>query len=352
MRSDPQRGVTNLLANLPFLFETIAKFFVPLNYTATPVFSWFYTGLGIFFTLMLFFVAIRKAGNISSLVIFGSVWFILLCLPNMYVRLQSTEYSYDYLIHRAYLPIAGLLIALLAMVPEKLVGFDRRWKVASLGFLLVFLAVFSFISGKKYQNGIAFWQSAIESNPDRAEFHHFLSRYYYKQHDNKLFEKYLREAIALKENPMYLNNMGALYFSPDKNYDTAFRYFSRAYQIGYSDTDYKGNYFNLCMVSAQEAFTNKNYQKAADRCLIAVQLDPSNAVAPYNLGLYYIYLGENKKAAAMWRRAINVNPEMLEAYRSLYMYYLNNTKLQDSINYFEGQIKIHEAKANPLPASR
>ncbi len=347
MRSDTQRGFSVLFKSIPFAFEIIAKFFLPFNYAATPVFTWVLTSLGILFTLITCILIIRFGKSNMALIIFGAAWFILFCLPNMYVRLVSAPDSYEYLAHRGYLPIAGLLIVLLALIPDLKSGFNRKFGMVVFSLMIIIFSAFSFDTGNKYRSPVAFWKSAIEYNPNRAWFYHFLGRYYFKQGDYIMFEKYIREAIALKEYPRFLYNLGMLYFTEKKGYDTAFRYLTRAHELGFHNPEATRNYVNLCIISANDFFRNHAYHKAAQCCEIAVSLDPVNSVAVYNLGLYYVYQGENKKAAAMWRRSLTIKPVPVEAYRSLYLYYLNNTDNRDSVNYFAHEFQIRGGIINP-----
>ena len=339
MRNDDQRGFAILLKTLPFPFEIIAKFFLPFNYSATPVFSSMFTGLGILLALIILILIIRIAKINTALIAFGAIWFIFFCMPNMYVRLVSASDSYDYLIHRAYLPVVGLLIVLLAILPEPWVEFKRKFNLAVFSLLIIMLSALSFVGGKKYLNPVAFWSTAIEYNPDKAWFHYFLGRYYFKQGDYIMFEKYQREALALKVYPRFLYNMGILFFLEKKQYDTAFSYFNRARSMGFNDPEANANYVKLCVESARQLFEQGKYKKAADRCQLAVDIEPTNSIAIYNMGLYLVYSGDAKRAASLWRRSLLLDPEMKEAYRSLYYYYLNNTSRNDSVNYFAREFR-------------
>jgi Tfp pilus assembly protein PilF len=329
-----QLGLWAVVANFSFPLEIIAKFILPFDLAVTPVYSSIYTGLGmLFFIVILFSFFIRKE-KVVWLFIFGITWYIAFSLPNMFVRLDTSPSSYDYLVHRAYFPLVGLLVSILSLIPGHWVRFNYRPFIVWFSILIVILGGNSVYLGTKYRNAASFWNSAIAYHPDRAWFHHFLGRYYFKQHDYILFEQQLRKAISLNKHPHFLYNLGMLYFVEKKSYDSAFLLFNEARATGFTDPEANTNYVKLCLESARAYFEQGQYKKAVDRCQLAVDLEPENSVAAYNLGLYLIYSGEKKRAATSWRRSISLDPELKEAYRNLYYYYRNNTTFKDSVEYF------------------
>ena len=329
-----QMGIYSIIKNLPFPFEILSRFFFPFNLPVTPVFSAFFTCLGILIAIAIPLVYIIRGRKMISLFLFGIIWYIAFSLPNMFVWLNTTPASYEYLVHRAYFPVAGLLLSVLLLIPEKWTDLSNRRTLAVFLVVTLVLVTTSILQGRKYHDAPAFWNSAIRYNPERAWFYHFLGRYYFKQKDYVTFERYTRKAVSLKTEPWFLYNLAMICFVEKKQYDSAFIYFNRARATGFTDPEANRNYINLCLESARDFFVKGEYNKAVERCGISVSLDPSNPIAAYNMGLYLIYSGERKKAAAWWRRSLVLNPELKEAYLSLYYYYRNNTTLGDSVDYY------------------
>lgn len=54
-----------------------------------------------------------------------------------------------------------------------------------------------------------------------------------------------------------------------------------------------------------------------DRCLAAVRADPDSALAHYNLGLAYGSTGRARSAEEHYRRALEIDPELVEAWVNL-----------------------------------
>jgi tetratricopeptide (TPR) repeat protein len=88
------------------------------------------------------------------------------------------------------------------------------------------------------------------------------------------------------------------------------------------------------MASASNYFTKGEYNNAIERCQIGINIMPDNAVAAYNMGLYLVYAGETKKASSWWRRSLLLDPELMQAYRSLHLYYLKNNPIHDSVEFY------------------
>jgi tetratricopeptide (TPR) repeat protein len=131
-----------------------------------------------------------------------------------------------------------------------------------------------------------------------------------------------------------------------KDYEKAYRYFSMAFQQGYGDQEGRSNFISLCLESSADFFKKGEYSKAVQRCEEALNNDPSNGVAAYNLGIYLVNTGEKEKAASMWLRAIRSKPDLTDAYRSLCLYYRYDTKKADSANWYANAYKKHGGTEN------
>jgi len=341
-RSDAQQGLNPLLQNLPFLPEAVSRFFFPFMLPVTPVFSTGYTLAGILgIILMALFIFRKGNGKNLPMVIFGAAWFIGFCLPNMFVRLVSAGDNFEYLLHRTYLPYVGLIIFLLPAAPEK--WFELRTRPFNMVILaiLVLLSAFSVSQEKKYTDAVSYWQSAIRYAPGRAWFHYYLGRYYFKQKDYKTFEKYLLISDSLRSYPEFKYNLGMVALLERKDYEKAYSCFTEAFKKGYGGTEAKTNFIALCIESSGDLFRKGSYMQAISRCEEALINDPSNGVAAYNIGIYLVNIGEKQRAASMWKKAIHLQPDLKEAYRSLCYYYQYDVKKADSAAWYAAEFTQH-----------
>ncbi len=346
-RSDNQLGLHAMLKNLPFIPEVVSRFFFPFNLPVTPVFTPAYTLAGVVAMLLILgFMVVKKQQKSLPLILLGAAWFIGFCLPNMFVRLVSADDNFEYLLHRTYLPAIGFVIMLLAACPEKWFQLAKRPYSFILGGLMVLLSIFAFSQQTRYENGVNYWGSAIRYMPDKSWFQYYMGRYYFKQKDNVRYEQYLLEAERLKSYPEFKYQLGMISFADKKDYETAYRYFSMAFQQGYGDPEGRANFIALCLESSADYFQKGDYTNAVKRCQEAVNNDPANADAAYNLGIYLVNSGEKEKAASMWLRAIRLKPDLARAYRSLCLYYRHDAKKADSANWYAREYTKYGGKEN------
>ncbi len=346
-RSDSQQGMAALIQNFRFLPEAVSRFFFPFMLPVTPVFSTLYTLAG-FLAIILITIFIFRRSNRSNLLLafFGVAWFIGFCLPNMFVRLVSANDSYEYLLHRTYLPYVGLLVMLLSICPEKWFEMKVKFYNIILASILVLLSIVSVSQQRKYLDAIHYWGSAIQYAPEKAWFQYFMGRYYFKQKDYHRFEYYMLKADSLKSYPEFKYLLGMVAFMDKKDYDRAYMYFSEAFSKGFGGTEAHANFINLCIESSSYYFQKGEYAKAIKRCEEALSNDPANGVAAYNLGIYLVNTGEKARAATMWKRALRLKPDLTDAYRSLCLYYQYDSKKADSAAWYAREFASHGGTGN------
>ncbi|MDP1622515.1 MAG: tetratricopeptide repeat protein [Bacteroidales bacterium] len=344
---DSQQGVVAVGRNFSFLPEAVSRFFFPFMLPVTPVFSIGYTFSGVLIMgIITYFIIRMKPRKMLPVILFGTAWFVGFCMPNMFVRLVSANDSFEYLLHRTYLPYVGFLIMLLSVCPERWVDLKVKSNSIFLGILFLILCFTSVVQQKKYRNAVSYWGSAIQYAPDKAWFHYYMGRYYFKQKDYARFEKYLLTADSLKSYPEFKYHLGMVAFLEKKNLERAYEYFTEAFKQGYGSTEARANFIALCIESSSDFFQKGSYSKAITRVEEALINDPSNGVAAYNLGIYLVNNGEKQRAASMWHRAIRLKPDLTEAYRSLFYYYHFDAKKADSAAWFAREYTKHGGAGN------
>jgi protein O-mannosyl-transferase len=346
-RDDGQVGFRALFQNIFFLPETVARFFFPFVSPVTPVFSSMYTLAGIVAMIVIVvFIFKLNIRNKLPVILFGAAWFVGFCFPNMLVRLVAAGDSFEYLPHRTYLPYIGLLILLLAALPQKWFEIKNRGSQILIGLILFLFSFASVAQQKNYLDAMSYWGSAIRYSPGKAWFHYYLGRYYFKNKDYARFEQYLLTADSLKSYPEFKYHLAMVAFLDKKDYEKAYSYFSQAFGMGYGNAEARANYVNLCIESSSYFFQKGSYIQAIERCEEALNNDPSNGVAAYNLGIYLINTGEKQRAASMWYQAIRFKPDLTDAYRSLCLYYQYDVKKADSAAWFAREFNNHGGTGN------
>lgn len=340
-------GIYPLLTNLPFLAEIVSKFILPFKLAVMPVFSWYHTITGIVLIFVIILLILLRKAFKNPYVIFGVVWFIVFAIPNMYLRIYHAADNFDYIEHRAYLPAAGMIFIFLALIPDKFSSIQKKFIMPAFIAILALFTLLTFLQQKNYRNGANFWNSAISDTPDHARFYYGLGRYYFKQNDYDNFEKYLLQAIKLKQDPEFLYHLGMVNWVARKDYDKAYTYLSNSAEKLVNTPEAKKNYINFCIESSLDLFNKGQYLQAAERGEAAVRKDPGNALAWDNLGTYYVFLKLNQKAIGSWKRALALNPGLKDAWCNLFIYYRNNTTLRDSVIYYGTECQKHGGDVDP-----
>lgn len=168
-------GLSSLIHNLPVMFEAMLKFFVPYPIVALPFYSLPVTIAGVIITLVILWVLLRKKLLRDPLVLTGIAWYAGFTFPSMFYRPDWSVYIYDYIIHRSYLPLVGVIWVVLVIyarffADEKLPG---RYRWVPVGILAMYM-VMSFSLVRVFKEPLTFWQYAVKTNPESAFAHTYL----------------------------------------------------------------------------------------------------------------------------------------------------------------------------------
>lgn len=339
-RPDNQRGLHSLIKNLPFIPESIANLFIPVNLQVTPSFTLFLTLTGSLIIITLVWLIYRNRKNRHiRLILFGMTWFLLFSAPNMFVRLSSANDNFEYLLHRIYLPSVGFLIAMAALLPEtKLNWKSKAYTGTFVGLLILFITV-DLIQKPLYKDAHSFWGASIQRAPGRSWFHYYYGRYFFRQKDFEAYERLLLRADSISSYPNFHYQLAMIYFTEYKDYEKAFRFFRSSFTKGYSDQEARDNFVLFCIESSLDLFRNNKIKEAIERCKLALDNDPGNAVAAFNMGIYLINSGSKEAAANMWKRSAASDPSLKDPYGSLALYYYHDRNLPDSARYYANKFR-------------
>jgi tetratricopeptide (TPR) repeat protein len=77
----------------------------------------------------------------------------------------------------------------------------------------------------------------------------------------------------------------------------------------------------------------KQYGKAENEYLRELKIASSDAEALYNLAAAYYRMGKKEKAAITWKKVINADPDMMDAYEELARYYCRIKDFKEAASY-------------------
>jgi uncharacterized protein HemY len=77
-----------------------------------------------------------------------------------------------------------------------------------------------------------------------------------------------------------------------------------------------------------------------------VKQNPNNALMHYTLGIEYLGTNEGKKAIAVLKEAINLEPDYSAAYRELGKAFMNSNLKKEAVEIFNKGIAVAEEKGD------
>ncbi len=251
-------GLAPVLSNLRTIPESLAKFFIPIDIAPIPGFTLFKTliGSGIIILIIIMFYKNNERSKKEKLFCFS--WFLLLLLPTMVFKHQVI----DYLDHRFFLPMIGILLFVLFTLPKKWFekgDIKKPWLLAA---LVVFLSCFTFINSHAYSDKMNYYNAAVTKNPDSA---------------------------------FAYNNRGAAYHNQG-SLDEAIKDYTRAIEL---KPDYAIAYYSR----GNAYFTLKSDDKAIADYTRVIELNAGDANTYNNRGSAYCHLGLFDKACPDFKQA-------------------------------------------------
>ena len=109
-------GITAIISNLQTIPQSITKLFVSFGFDPFPDFSLFKTLTGSLIIILIIYLLFKNRERTIKEKIFCLSWFLILMLPPMIYKHPHI----DYLDHRFFLPLIGILLFILFLFP-------RRW---------------------------------------------------------------------------------------------------------------------------------------------------------------------------------------------------------------------------------
>lgn len=269
-------GIDILIANFRVLPEMIGKFFIPYNLSTLPNYSTINILTGLIVVALIIFATFRiKSKHNIFLAIYSIIWYLLFSVPGMLYKHDFGSFAYDYLEHRAYVPIIGLIILLNIII--KNVNFsDRNITVIIVGFIALF-SFYTIKNSRNYENDLALYERSILTNPQTA-------------------------ALA------YLNR--GLIKAKSGNQKLAIDDFSIAADIF---PEYPDAYSNRALARSEMGTKFgilDDYNKA-------IELNPKNPIFYFNRGVFKSANDDKNGSIADYLKAIELNPKYNNAYRNI-----------------------------------
>ncbi|MCX6246595.1 MAG: tetratricopeptide repeat protein [Bacteroidetes bacterium] len=163
-----QFGILPFLVHLQTIPEFIFKFFLPLGLGPMPAFNWAYTLAGSILGMGMIALAVRFRKESGNRYLFGLAWFLLFVIPAlMYINKYGAA-ACDYMEHRAYLPLAGILIFVYCFLTGYKPLRDNKGFQVFLVFILVVFGIYAHVYARNYKTPQSYYSLAVSNNPASA----------------------------------------------------------------------------------------------------------------------------------------------------------------------------------------
>ena len=259
-----QGGVlySSFLKSAPLLFQYFQKTILPVNLSVMSVVN--DTNYGwVLLAFALFGAAIYFTKEIAwKEIIFGLLWFFLFFLPTLlFSYFEGME-------HRAYLPMAGLLIAFAHTEPLVNLAKDAKKLSLIFGSVVLLFAAITFTRVGIFKNELSYWESAFYSSKNSAVVCRDYGVILTKMGESQKAEQAYLEGIKRDPKTILLHyNLGVLYYK------------------------------------------TRNLPQAEAQMLQELSLDSTGNPLTYHLlGMICKQTGRMDQATALWQKALKINP--------------------------------------------
>lgn len=338
--SRPDRNFfTNSIGFLSYL----GKVFSPINLSVIPIpesINIFYVIPGIVLMLAIFLInGIRDLRN----VLFGLLWYIIFLLPTF---VNVTGFS-NYLEHRTYVPIFGIIIA----VSESKILLNLKSNLREFIFsvVIVIFIIITFKHSRVFSSSELLWSSAAKDSPNSFFVRKGLGNAFHRLGMYQAAEiEYLKAVELEPKSSETINNLG-LNYKKMGVLDKAEDYFKRAIKI---NPIYSEPRNNLGIVYSE---LNK-VEDAEKEFLEAIKIKPDYFEAYNNLGTLYARNDQLTSAKYHFEKALEINPRFAEAHYNLMIYHYSQKNYELSIYHcdkaIENGFKIDELILDTLEPYR
>lgn len=361
-------GLLPILRNIQTIPESLSSFFIPVDIDLIPCFSLFKTFTGILIILLIGIFYFKNKTGSKKEKIFWMVWFILLLLPTMFYKHQRI----DYLQHRFFLPLIGILCFLLFSLPENWI---RKGNIKNSWIIIVIILLFSsvtIVQSRSFSDPMTYYDAAIKQNT-ASSFIYNNRGFMLAEQGNypKAIEDY-NNAIQLKPDfAQAYYNRGLAYFF-QHSFDKAVVDFTSALHLepGYVDAyNNRGiafinqglldkalaDFTKAIEIKPDNAMTFSNrgailldkglYDMAIEDCTKAIELQPTSAIAYSIRGESYQSKGIFDRAISDYSQAIAIKPTMADVYNHRGLVYLNVGLTDNACKDFKMAAKLGHSGA-------
>jgi len=348
--------------NIRIIPEFIGKYFFPADITVLPSFRDFNTWTGIIAMVgMVAAASLYKKAN-KKMFIFGFIWFFIFTVPGMFSLVFTDNDFFNYFDCRSYLPLTGLFISLISLLPHNIFNFRNKTICAIILLIILILTTVSILEARYYSSPIKYWTKAVREEPQKARYWFELGVNAAKYGQYESAEKFMLRATNLNPTrPEFYLSLGDM-MNKIGNYPKAEEYLLNSIerfptwappQIKLAEVLYNQKKFQNVINTIEYTFS---------KVKVISDLIPNLIRSHINLRQYEFALQKIEKysrhlsngqtsdllvfigvsaisdkpdlAVNSWKKALEYNPNNLDALMNLHQYYSMIDK-QEATKYID-----------------
>lgn len=285
----------------------LGKMVFPWGLTALPVMNTAgaIQGIAAIASLTVLFVLFRPKR--ISMFLFGALWLGVFLLPGLAI---PDRFTLPFFIeHRAYLPIAGLIIMLMECDLSKISIKGRNISFEVYLLILVIFCMISFSYQQVYSGAFQFWKNAAANSPGLAMARSSFGYQAFLSGDLGLAESEINTALLISPSVMKANNNLGLVYASRGDLSSAERYFRKELAMYPDNTD---ALFNLGLACGNRG----NIDEAIRHWEKLIAIAPGYENAGENLITAYLMKGNTRKAAELAKSLMRSGKDLPPALRS------------------------------------
>jgi tetratricopeptide (TPR) repeat protein len=301
-------GIIPFFKNNTVIPTIIGKFFVPINLSTFPLYDNITTIIGIVFLLVLLYLTFEYTIGKKWAALMGLLWFLLFAIPPTIYRLENADTFFNYLEHRTYLPMIGIIIIIGFFIDDHFssAAFSKRFMWVYIPVILIF-SVLAFIHCADYKNNFSLANRAAKlNNPSGLSMRagNYIER---KDTVNALAD--INKAIELSPNNANMYFMRGKIRAKMMQHESAENDFTLTLTLNAGLVD-------AYVARSVERRYLKKYESAFRDIYTAIKYDSANPRWYFSAGNLFVAVNNYSEAANAYSQAIKIQPQYSEAYNN------------------------------------
>ncbi len=333
-------GIIPFFKNNTVIPTIIGKFFVPFNLSTFPLYNNTSTIIGLIFLLGILYFTFEYSIEKKWAALLGLLWFVLFAIPPTIYRLQNADIFFNYLEHRTYLPMIGVVIILALLIDDHILSpvFYQRFIWAYIPIVLLF-SVLAFIHCRDYKDGYSVNNCAAKLNNPSALAGRAGRDLEIK--DTTMALEDINKAIELNPTDPNMFFQRGKIMSRMFNHKAAEENFSMALSMQPYMVD------ALLARSIELRYLHK-YDAAFRDIFQAASIDPNNPKVFYSFGNLQAATKNYKEADSCYSKVIKLSPKYADAYNNRAYCKLMQGDYQNAITDCNQALQLMGERPSPI----